>query len=302
MPQPGYEGFAALGDLIMGGPQARAQLQYPKYYDQAMQAKNTEARHDILLEQGAVARAKRIAAEAMPEKARAYLLSVGQSPQAADLSTAVFGMANGQPNLGTFTKGLGDIADMELDRQIREKLEAGDVPGAQRLSAVKTDKVLPTLEAGGKAVFTPITGEAAMTALGDAAVDADRARGRSFDALTDQRHNHEPAPEGGKYGFQVRTIEADLGRKLTPRELQDLAAGKLDITIPAAAEAPAAAVPPTPAAAAEPAPLGNIAAEGYESFDAIPPEARGRLREGHKTTFGNGQVWTLITGKPVRVK
>lgn len=34
----------------------------------------------------------------------------------------------------------------------------------------------------------------------------------------------------------------------------------------------------------------------------LPPEARARLREGAETTFGNGQVWTLRGGQPVRVR
>lgn len=233
----GYEGFAKLGDVLLGGPQARAQENYPKYVREA--AGGAKA-----LDQAAIVRAQRIARESLPA-------AIADNPAFAgngDLATAILGMATGQPNLGTLTGGLADLSDMELDRQIRERLESGDVPGAQRLSAVKTDKVLPSLEAGGKAVFTPVTGGVDMTPLGDADVladealagqrqassAADMARAGAFDALADLRGRTDPNKRnsGGKLGFQVEQIEADLGRDLTPAELQDLAAGKLDIQVP----------------------------------------------------------------------
>jgi hypothetical protein len=34
----------------------------------------------------------------------------------------------------------------------------------------------------------------------------------------------------------------------------------------------------------------------------LPPQARARLKEGQETQFGNGQVWTLVNGNPVRVR
>lgn len=34
----------------------------------------------------------------------------------------------------------------------------------------------------------------------------------------------------------------------------------------------------------------------------LPAEAAGQLKEGTETTFGNGQTWTLVNGKPVRLK
>lgn len=34
----------------------------------------------------------------------------------------------------------------------------------------------------------------------------------------------------------------------------------------------------------------------------LPAAARAQLQEGHNTTFGNGQVWTLRNGEPVQVK
>lgn len=53
---------------------------------------------------------------------------------------------------------------------------------------------------------------------------------------------------------------------------------------------PASATPAPPARPAAPASSG-----------ALPPAARAQLREGHVTTFGNGQSWTLRGGRAVKV-
>ena len=39
-----------------------------------------------------------------------------------------------------------------------------------------------------------------------------------------------------------------------------------------------------------------------EAKAAIPPAAVAKLSEGHETTFGNGQTWTLRNGQPVQVR
>jgi hypothetical protein len=64
---------------------------------------------------------------------------------------------------------------------------------------------------------------------------------------------------------------------------------------PPAAPAPTAAQPSATAPAAPPPGKGTDASE-------LPPQAASRLREGYETTFGNGQVWTMRSGQPVRVK
>ena len=251
----GYEGFAKLGDVLLGGPQARAQANAPKYYEEAARA--NRAGHDALkaLEEARIATAQRIARENLPKAIAGDAALAGHG----DLASAILGMSTGQPNLGTFTEGLADLSDMEIDRQIREKLDAGDVAGAQRLSAVKTDKVLPSLEAAGKVVFTPVTGDIVTTPLGDAEIGADQAlvtqrqaaasRDLARADLYGRTDPNKPRATGGKLGFQVEQIEADLGRDLTPRELQDLAAGKLDIQVPLGDVEPAA--PPSGVSEAE---------------------------------------------------
>ncbi len=42
--------------------------------------------------------------------------------------------------------------------------------------------------------------------------------------------------------------------------------------------------------------------EKQVSYNQPPPEALSKLQEGHVTTFGNGQKWTLQGGKPARVQ
>ena len=42
--------------------------------------------------------------------------------------------------------------------------------------------------------------------------------------------------------------------------------------------------------------------EQKKEAPALPPQAAANLKEGQQTTFGNGQVWTLQGGNPVRVK
>jgi hypothetical protein len=41
---------------------------------------------------------------------------------------------------------------------------------------------------------------------------------------------------------------------------------------------------------------------GQSGGDQLPPQAIGRLIEGHNTEFSNGQVWRLQNGKPTRIK
>jgi hypothetical protein len=45
-------------------------------------------------------------------------------------------------------------------------------------------------------------------------------------------------------------------------------------------------------------------APGRESPETVtlPAAARSSLKEGHETTFGNGQVWTLRNGQPIKVR
>lgn len=88
---------------------------------------------------------------------------------------------------------------------------------------------------------------------------------------------------------EIASIEHDIGRPLTaPEQAQYRATG----TVPTPDVHPiAAALAGAPAAPSD----------GFQAFE-LPPAAHAQLKPGIKTKFGNGQVWTLVAGKPVRVQ
>lgn len=299
-----YSGFATLGDIITGGARREAEANYPKYLGEAVNGYKA-------LDVAAQERAKRLARDVVGERYRAWAATQGMSPEAAELG-ATFA-TGGNMNFNTQMAGTGHMADMEMDRQITQALEAGDLDRAQRISAVKTDKVLPTLEAGGKAVFTPVTGDVDMTSLGDAALGAENAlaaqrgaAGRLSGVKADAggfapRAGH--AGAGGSRGRSASEAKAIIGalqkqmnRPLTPDEIATIYSGG-DFNFK-----------DSPAAVGGAGSLGDVAPAtesrpGYVSFDdTIPDAAKAKLSEGKRTTFANGQVWTLVHGQPTRVK
>jgi hypothetical protein len=116
------------------------------------------------------------------------------------------------------------------------------------------------------------------------------------------------APE--QTGQAIGTLKAMLGRQLTDMALQyHGATGRSDFVrryvapdvaqyldvAPQAAGAESAVQPPATSPNASVSPAGGAAT-------TLPPQALGVLKDGIHTTFGNGQVWTLQNGKPVRVQ
>ena len=294
-----YSGFATLGDIITGGARREAEANYPKYLAEA-------AGYGKALDVAAQERAKRLARDVVGEKYRAWAASQGLSPEAADLGATY--ATGGNMNLNTQIAGSERLQDMGFDRLIDEALLAGDQKRAQQLSAVKTDHVLPTLGAGGKVVFTPVTGGVELTNLGDAALGAENALAeqRAAAANSSMRRASVAEDRAGVYrGTQeaklkgnlqtgvskaignIRSIEHDIGRPLSDQEVADyIQTGQLSVPPERAPTSIADVVPST----------------GYVSFDDIPESAKAKLAEGKRTTFGNGQVWTLVHGQPTRVK
>ena len=66
--------------------------------------------------------------------------------------------------------------------------------------------------------------------------------------------------------------------------------------------APIYVIPLPTREAPSPNPPGDDPKPPVASAPLPPPNEIAKLQEGHKTTFVNGQVWTLKDGKPVRVK
>jgi len=86
---------------------------------------------------------------------------------------------------------------------------------------------------------------------------------------------------------QLSVIKPILEKNQRIEHLGEPGMGTEPLNAPAPAATPTAT---TPAAA----PAATAA--------ALPPEAMAQLKENFHTTFGNGQVWTLVNGKPVRVQ
>lgn len=136
MAQPGYEGFAALGDMLLGGADARAADNANTYRKQAFNAAD------------AFWEAKQRRARALIDEARLgarttgltpdALAAAGYDPKMVPVLAGVLGAAEtpDMRRLGDFA----DPADQLLDKERREALEAGDVPRYNRVTALQQDK------------------------------------------------------------------------------------------------------------------------------------------------------------------
>jgi hypothetical protein len=111
----------------------------------------------------------------------------------------------------------------------------------------------------------------------------------------------------------ITTLKNMLGRQLTDMALQyHGATGRSDFArryvAPDVAQYlevnPGGSAPASPGAAPAPTSTNpNVSASpAGGNAGALPPQALVKLQEGMHTTFGNGQVWTLQNGKPVRVQ
>jgi hypothetical protein len=111
-------------------------------------------------------------------------------------------------------------------------------------------------------------------------------------------------------GQAIGALKNMLGRQLTDLALQyHGATGRSDFARryvapdvaqylevnPEAAGGGSTVQPPSTSPTISASPAGGAAT-------TLPPQALGALKEGIHTTFGNGQVWTIQNGKPVRVQ
>jgi hypothetical protein len=225
----GYEGYAALGDVIAGGASRRSELDLPKYQREAADSFSA-------LEKARMQRARALAQENAPAAHRAWALKSGMSPEAAELG-AVYSQLG--ENFNSHMGGSQKIGDMEMDRQMLEALKRGDHVAARNLSAVKTDSVLPELGAGGKIVFSPVDGEVELTPLGSASADSmdamtanrlaatETARARTEKLLMPQTPRRSKIQERAATADEdMALIEREIGRKLSGVERADYLQGK----------------------------------------------------------------------------
>lgn len=122
-----YSGFAALGDLVAGGPARRSEGEFFKGVKESATAWDA-------LDQAREARARRMARDSLPNLTREA------GVPHPELAAALLQMARGQPNLGSVTGGLQDLGEIELERQQVEAMRAGNIRLANQLNAVRADK------------------------------------------------------------------------------------------------------------------------------------------------------------------
>lgn len=121
-----FKAGAALGDILFGKEDPRA------YADQL--GRNASAQESM--EKARRERLRRIAQEGLQSAIKADPVLGARS----DLAYSILGQAEGQPNLSTYTGGLGDLGDLAIDTQREEALKAGDLRRVNQLTALKADK------------------------------------------------------------------------------------------------------------------------------------------------------------------
>lgn len=117
---------------------------------------------------------------------------------------------------------------------------------------------------------------------------ADRGVDRAGVSAGASEYGADRRAESTEYGVDQRSASADYGT--------DRRAASSDYRTQAGGVAPKAGPPRGPQRRAVQRP-----ASGQGGGPAASPPISA-LKEGHQTTFANGQVWTLTNGKPVRVK
>lgn len=140
----GYEGWTKLGEMLGGSIGTPGT--YEKALGQQYDSQRSGYQRDKAMQEARIARAQAISREGLP----AAIASDPELSKRLALAQSVLGMAEGQPNLSTYTGGLGDLDDLAITEMIKQRLAAGDVQGANQLTSVKTDKLYePIREVGG---------------------------------------------------------------------------------------------------------------------------------------------------------
>lgn len=178
----GMEGFAKLGELVGGGGRGGVGSDaYVQGVTAGYKAQSAMFDADKSREEARIARAMAIARESIPEaiaeaeyaeNQRALLSAVLQSNRTMSLSQ------------------LGDLAVPQAGRAYEAAAEAagqGNTMEQNRQTALATGKPFEPLDldAGGKVVFNPATGQVDLTSLGDAALGSERALAGAREASAD---------------------------------------------------------------------------------------------------------------------
>lgn len=209
-------------------------------------------------------------------------------------------------NLGNQTRSINNVVGhLQLMENLFTGLQNGDVQIANKLGAQwkkQFGSEIPTNIQTASSFIGP-----ELTKILSANGSTGTAEERQDFANTAANLANSPEQTGGA----ISTLKNMLGRQMTDMALQyHGATGRSDFArryvAPDVAQylelnpdssAPAGStgvVPPNPS------PNASIPAGGAAT--TLPPQALSALKENVHTTFGNGQVWTLQNGKPVRVQ
>lgn len=240
----------------------------------------------------------------------AALSALGADPNLATV------MRGGFANFPQGTEGLGDLADMAIQKQVLSSIGQGN-PDVTRIN-----QLLAARRTGGGPLSPQ---EASVVPLGEALVDRERSQIAADMARAGASNASGQASlaRAGLSNAQVGTAQAQaeaaralagLRGRTDPNRSKSSAMQKVEqdlIRQGASADAIAkilAAISggrEVNVTEEVPSPLAGIGAalSGAAPTDAsgIPPQARALLKEGQIQVFGNGQRWTLQGGKPVRV-
>lgn len=129
-------GGIALGDVLGGGVEQRAQLNGAKYERQRYDAFGA-------LEDARKKRSEAIIANLQAEARGGLGAAIAADPvlggPRSALNQAMLGMATGQPNLNTQATGLRALGDIEIDRERQDAVKTGDIPKYNQLTALVKD-------------------------------------------------------------------------------------------------------------------------------------------------------------------
>lgn len=208
--------------------------------------------------------------------------------------------------LGNQTRSINNVTGhLQLMERLFNGLQNGDVQAVNKLGAAWS-------KAFGSEVPTDI--QTAAGFIGPELTKILSANGSTGTAEERQEFSHTAAnlansPE--QTSGAIGTLKNMLGRQMTDMALQyhgatgrsDFArryvapdvAQYLELNPEATQPNTGGVTPPGTSPAISASPAGGAAT-------TLPPQALSQLKEGFHTTFGNGQVWTLQNGKPVKVQ
>lgn len=223
MTQPGYEGYAKLGNMLGGGVKRDSEKAYVDQLNKNYTAYGNLEQARKERAQAMIAQGQVDARSTLQDRINAQYTAHGLKPEDAGVAGA-FALSDSTPNFNLHMGGTEKVTDMAVDEQIQEALTKGDLKRARILSAVKTDKVLPVSKGG--EVFDPINATSTVTPLGSATiaekgsrVTANNARASASEASARRADRKSKLSE---IDAKIKDIETARGKPLSSSQRIDL--------------------------------------------------------------------------------